>query len=95
MMYQPEAETLDQSTLRELQLQRLKETLDHIHAHNPDYVRHLNGLGAGDVHSLEDLQQFPFMTKEDLRRAYPFRFACAPQTDFMRFHMSSGTTGTP
>jgi phenylacetate-CoA ligase len=95
MMYQPEAETLDQSTLRELQLQRLKETLNRIHASNPDYVRHLGGLGAGDIRSLEDLRRFPFMSKEDLRLAYPFGLACAPQTDFVRFHMSSGTTGTP
>lgn len=94
-MYQPEAETLDQSALRALQLQRLKETLQRIHASNPDYAEHLGGLGVDDVRSLEDLQRLPFLTKEDLRLAYPFGLACAPQTDFVRFHMSSGTTGTP
>lgn len=95
MMFQPEAETLDQNTLRALQLQRLKETLNRIHAGNPDYARHLGGLDAGDIRTLEDLRRFPFMSKEDLRQAYPFKLACAPQTDFVRFHMSSGTTGTP
>ncbi len=35
------------------------------------------------------------MSKRDLREGYPYRFACAPQSDFMRMHMSSGTTGTP
>ena len=95
MMYQPEAETLDRKTLRELQLQRLKETLQRIHANNPAYVQHLGGLGAEDVRSLEDLQRFPFLTKDDLRQAYPFKLACAPQTEFVRFQMSSGTTGTP
>ncbi len=94
-MYQPEAETLNREALRELQLQRLRETLQRIHANNPDYVQHLGGLGAEDVRSLEDLQRFPFLTKEDLRQAYPFKMACAPQTDFVRFQMSSGTTGTP
>jgi phenylacetate-CoA ligase len=94
-MYQPEAETLNREALRELQLHRLRETLERIHANNPDYVQHLGGLGAEDVRSLEDLQRFPFLTKEDLRQAYPFKLACAPQTEFVRFQMSSGTTGTP
>lgn len=94
-MYEPEAETLDRQTLDRLQLQRLKETLRRIHARNPNYVRHLGGRGADQIRSLEDLQQFPFITKEDLRRAHPFGYACAPRTEFMRFHMSSGTTGTP
>jgi phenylacetate-CoA ligase len=39
--------------------------------------------------------RLPFLTKEDLRQAYPFGLTCAPRTDFVRMHMSSGTTGTP
>lgn len=95
MFYQPELETLDRTALRALQFERLQETLRRIHATNPSYVQHLNGLGADEVHTLEDIQQFPFLTKEDLRQAYPFKFACAPQETFVRFQMSSGTTGTP
>ncbi|MFQ6014033.1 MAG: phenylacetate--CoA ligase family protein [Anaerolineae bacterium] len=100
-MYQPDLETMSQAALRELQLRRLKETLRRIHKHNPDYVLHLGGLGADDVREvplgchLDDLRRFPFLTKDDLRQAYPFGLACAPQSDFMRMHMSSGTTGTP
>ena len=26
---------------------------------------------------------------------YPYKYACADQREFMRMHMSSGTTGTP
>lgn len=95
MMYQPGTESLDREALHALQLRRLKDALERIHAHNPDYVRHLGGLSASDVSRLDDLRRFPFLTKGDLRRAYPFGLACAPQTGFMRFHMSSGTTGTP
>lgn len=94
-MYQPDQETMPQAKVQRLQLARLQETLRHIHATNPDYVEHLGGLGAGDVGSLADLQQFPFMSKEDLRRGYPYRFACTPRSSFMRMQMSSGTTGTP
>ncbi len=94
-MYHPSAETLDRESLSSLQLQRLKATLDHIHARNPEYAQHLGGLTAENVHSLEDIRRFPFMTKEDLRQAYPFKLACAPPDRFVRFQMSSGTTGTP
>lgn len=94
-MYQPNLETMTQPELKALQLTRLRETLQHIHATNPAYVKHLDGLGAGDVESLKDLQKFPFISKADLREGYPYRYACAPRETFMRMHMSSGTTGTP
>ncbi len=94
-MYQPNRETMTQTELKDLQLTRLRETLQHIQANNPAYGEHLRGLGADDVNSLDDLQNFPFMSKADLREGYPYRYACVPQEKFMRMHMSSGTTGTP
>lgn len=94
-MYQPNLETLSQSELKALQLTRLRETLQHIHASNPAYVEYLGGLGAQDIGALADLQQFPFLTKADLREGYPYQYTCAPPEKFMRMHMSSGTTGTP
>lgn len=94
-MYQPNLETISQTQLKALQLTRLRETLQHIHASNPAYVEHLGGLGAPDIGSLADLQQLPFLTKAHLRDGYPYRYACAPRQKFMRLHMSSGTTGTP
>ena len=47
------------------------------------------------MRSLEDIRKFPLMTKDDLRDGYPFQYACADKSSFMRMHMSSGTTGTP
>ncbi len=94
-MYQPDLETKSQADLKTVQLTRLHDTLQHIHTNNPAYVEHLKNLGADDVNSLDDLQEFPFMSKADLREGYPYRYACAPREKFMRMHMSSGTTGTP
>ncbi len=94
-MYQPQLEAMNREQLADLQLERLQATLRRIHAHNPRYVGRLNGLGADDVKSVDDLRQFPFMSKDDLRDAYPFGLTCAPKSDFVRMHMSSGTTGTP
>ncbi len=89
------SESLPRPELEALQLDRLRATLRRIGDNNPQYAARLNGLGPGEVRSLDDLRRFPFLTKEDLRQAYPFGLACAPQKDFARMHMSSGTTGTP
>jgi len=94
-MFQPQFEQMEQSALQALQLERLKGTLRQIEKTNPFYFNKLNRLAANDVRSLEDIRKFPFMTKDDLRDGYPFKYACADKTSFMRMHMSSGTTGTP
>ncbi|HLB46967.1 MAG TPA: phenylacetate--CoA ligase [Anaerolineales bacterium] len=94
-MYQPDLETLPRPRLQALQLERLRTTLRRIQGNNPKYAARFNGLGADDVRSLDDIRRFPFITKEDLRHGYPFGLTCAPQTDYVRMHMSSGTTGTP
>ncbi len=94
-MYQPNLETMSQTELKLLQLARLRQTLQHVHAHNPAYIEHLGGLGAEDVASLDDLQKFPFTSKALLRQGYPYAYTCTTPETFMRMHMSSGTTGTP
>ncbi len=94
-MYQPRLETLPREELERIQLKRLKQTLAHIKANNPSYAKRLGDFEVEDIRDLSDIKNFPFLTKEDLRKAYPFGLACAPKEDFVRFHMSSGTTGTP
>ena len=51
------------------------------------------GLSDKDVTSLADLQKLPFLTKDDLREAYPFGLMSAPLSDCVRIHSTSGTTG--
>ena len=94
-MFQSEFEQMEQTALQTLQLERLKETLKRIEKTNPFYFEKLNRLTANDVRSLQDIRKFPLMTKDDLRDGYPFKYACADKSNFMRMHMSSGTTGTP
>jgi phenylacetate-CoA ligase len=78
-----------------IQLERLRETVARIAANNPAYHRHLGGIAPGDLKSLDDVQRLPFLTKEQLRDAYPYRMACAGRDAVLRVQMSSGTTGTP
>jgi phenylacetate-CoA ligase len=80
-----------------LQLQRLKATLRHAYdnvAHFRDKCR-TQGAHPDDVKDLADLARFPFTTKEDLRRTYPFGMFAVPREKVLRLHASSGTTGKP
>jgi phenylacetate-CoA ligase len=94
-MFEPAKETRDRDALVAVQLERLRETLSRIAAHNPAYHRHLGRVASGDLASLEDLRRLPFLTKERLRDAYPYALACQGREPVVRVHMSSGTTGTP
>jgi len=94
-MFQRRLETLDREQIEKLQLERLRKTIQRIKDKNKKYWERLGKPEPEDVKSLKDIQQFPFITKEDLRKNYPFGLACGEQCEFVRFHMSSGTTGTP
>jgi phenylacetate-CoA ligase len=78
-----------------LQLERLRSTLQHAYANNPNYKRKFDAASVhpGDLRSLADLARFPFTTKADLRDAYPFGFFSVPREQVVRIHASSGTTG--
>ncbi|MEW6171945.1 MAG: phenylacetate--CoA ligase [Bacillota bacterium] len=83
--------------LRELQLQRLKETVSRAYEKVPHYRQKFKeaGLEPGDVKTLDDLTRLPFMVKNDLRDNYPFGLFAVPLQDIVRVHASSGTTGKP
>jgi phenylacetate-CoA ligase len=54
-----------------------------------------HGIRPDDLTSLEDLSNFPFTTKQDLRAHYPFDTFAVPIEQVVRVHASSGTTGKP
>src|SRR5512138_2954407 len=94
-MHQRREETMGREEIRLHQLERLRETLRRIRDRNPAYHERLGRPEPGDIRSLDDIARFPFLTKEDLREAYPMGLACASTAELARMHMSSGTTGTP
>lgn len=79
--------------LEQLQLERLRQTLSQA-ARNQRYAAHLRAL-PGDMQNVDGIVQLPFLTKSDLRDAYPLELCTVPRADLVRFHMSSGTTGNP
>ena len=83
--------------LRSLQLKRLQATLHHAYAYSPVYRAKFDaaGIHPDDCKSLADLSKFPFTAKSDLRDSYPFGMFAVPQSQVVRIHASSGTTGKP
>jgi len=90
-------ETASLDELRNLQLQRLKTSLQHAFQNSPVYRSKFqdHGVHPDDLSSLEDLSKFPFTTKQDLRDNYPFGIFAVPMEQVVRVHASSGTTGKP
>ena len=83
--------------LRSLQLKRLKATLHHAYAYSSVYRAKFDaaGIHPDECKSLADLSKFPFTAKSDLRDSYPFGMFAVPQSQVVRIHASSGTTGKP
>jgi phenylacetate-CoA ligase len=83
--------------LRALQLRRLQDALRRAYDRVPHYRSSFDAAGVHpeNLRQLEDLRHFPFTTKEDLRRHYPFGFLAVPASQIARIHASSGTTGKP
>jgi len=91
-MLQPELEALERERLRALQLDRMRATLARV-LRNPAWAKRLGSVRAEDLRSPDDWARLPFLTKRELRDAYPLTLACGE--NYRRFHMSSGTTGNP
>ncbi len=94
VMWEPELEALEREPLDRLVLERMRSTLARALA-NPAHARRLGGVRPEDVRRPEDWRRLPFLTKAELRDAYPFGLACAGDRGYRRIHMSSGTTGNP
>jgi phenylacetate-CoA ligase len=90
------AETWDRATIESAQLARMRTLLERIRR-APFYAAALDAAGVtpADIRSLADIRRLPMTTKDDLRAQYPEGLACVPRADFVRMHVSSGTTGTP
>ena len=90
-------ETASRDELTALQTERMKWSLRHTYENVPYFKAKCEAHGAHpeDFRSLDDLARFPFTSKEDLRRNYPFGLFAVPMAQVVRVHASSGTTGKP
>jgi len=93
-MWEARAESLPREALERQTLEGLRGTLGHVLAHAA-WRRRLAGAEPGDIRTTADWSRLPFLTKDELRDAYPFGLACVEPERVLRIHMSSGTTGNP
>ena len=93
--YQPEIECASREQIRTWQNERLVKQVQNVWDHVPYYRAKMEakGLTPADIRGVEDLHKLPFVTKDDLREAYPYGLAARPMKDCVRIQSTSGTTG--
>ena len=97
MIWNREIECAEREQMRELQSGKLAGMVRRMYDNVPFYKKKFDeiGLEPGDIKTVDQLKDLPFTTKNDLRDNYPFGLFTVPQSDVVRIHASSGTTGKP
>lgn len=89
------ADHLGQEELAAVQIRRLVQTVRWAVERVPLYRQRLAEarVSPDGIRCLGDLARVPFITKDDLRQAYPQGLFAVPMDQVVRLHTSSGTTG--
>ena len=97
MIWNPNKECMSRDEMSALQGKRLHKIVEYVYHNVPFYRNKLQAMDIrpDDIQTIEDIKKLPFTTKKDLRDNYPFGLQAAPQSEIIRVHASSGTTGNP
>ncbi len=93
--YQKEFETMSREEMKKLQSEKIVKQVKHVYENVP-YYRNLmdeKGVKPEDIKGIDDLHKLPFLSKADLREAYPYGLLAKPLEECVRIHSTSGTTG--
>jgi phenylacetate-CoA ligase len=93
--YQKEIETMSREEMKKLQSEKLVKQVKHVYENVPYYKNLMDekGVKPEDIKSIDDLHKLPFISKADLRDAYPYGLLAKPLEECVRIHSTSGTTG--
>ena len=93
--YQPEIECAPREKIIEIQNEKLVKQVKHVWDNVPYYRKKMEqkGVSPEDIKSIDDLHKLPFLSKADLREAYPYGLMGKPLKDCVRIQSTSGTTG--
>ncbi len=93
--FTPEKETASREQIKEWQTTGLVDAVKRVYDNVPYYRKKMEekGVTPDDIRSLDDLSKLPFLTKDDLREAYPYGLMARPLSDCVRIQSTSGTTG--
>ncbi|MGN0677100.1 MAG: phenylacetate--CoA ligase family protein, partial [Ruminococcus sp.] len=90
-----EIECMSREDMKKLQDERLVAQVKHVYENVPYYKNLMDkkGVTPDDIKSTDDLHKLPFLTKNDLREAYPYGLLAKPLSECVRIQSTSGTTG--
>lgn len=73
-----EIECMAHEDMKKLQSERLVKQVKHVWDNVPYYKKLMEekGVTPDDIHGIEDLHKLPFLSKADLREAYPYGLLC-------------------
>ncbi len=93
--FQKEIECAPIEQIRAIQNEKIVKQVRYVWEHVPYYRKKMEekGVRPDDVRSIEDMHKLPFLSKADLRKAYPYGLLAVPLKDCVRIHSTSGTTG--
>ena len=93
--YQKDIETMPVDEIKKLQSEKLVKQVKHVYENVPYYRAKMveKGVTPDDIKGIEDLYKLPFLSKADLRDAYPYGLLAKPLSECVRIHSTSGTTG--
>ena len=93
--YQKDIECASREQIRAWQDERLVKQVHNVWDNVPYYRKKMEekGLTPEDIRGVDDLHKLPFVTKDDLRQAYPYGLLARPLKDCVRIQSTSGTTG--
>ena len=93
--YQPEIETASREEILRIQNEKIVRQVKHVYE-NVAYYRDLmdkKGVKPEDIKSVDDIKKLPFISKEDLRKTYPYGLLGTDLKNCVRIQSTSGTTG--
>ncbi|MCL2712656.1 MAG: phenylacetate--CoA ligase [Methanomassiliicoccaceae archaeon] len=90
-------ETMPLNEIKALQLKLLRKLVSEMYISSKFYHGKMKeaGVKPDDIQTMKDVSKLPMMKKTDLRDNYPDKLFIRPQSEILRYHVSSGTTGKP
>lgn len=97
MIWNKNKECMSRDEMHNLQSVRLHKLVALVYRNVPFYREKMQAMDIdpSDIQSIDDIVKLPFTTKQDLRDNYPTGLQSAAQSEIVRIHASSGTTGNP
>ena len=93
--FQESIECASRDEIIAIQNEKLVKQVRHVWDNVPYYRKKMEAKGVtpDDIKSIDDLHKLPFLSKKDLREAYPSGLVGVPLKDCVRIQSTSGTTG--